>query len=189
MPLGKGLKELSGMSKPHFSPPVDDAKAFCDNLNSFNARFDTHNFSSTREDIVSKNNFERIIICEKEVVRALRSIKLNKAPCPHGIGSNLLKMCSVPLAPVLCKIYQQSLDQVSIPKIWKTLEIIQIPKRTLPTCDNDYRPVALTAIMMNCLEKIIRHYLQSVHLQTHISSLTLKTDVWMMPPCRSPTMC
>ena len=161
----QGLKQLTGMTKPRFTPLVDDPKTFCDNLNMFYARFDKHNFAAVRDNmtnhLVSVNNYERIVICEDEVMRALKSIKLNKAPGPDGIGSNILKMCSVPLAPVLCNIYQQSLDQTSIPKLWKTSEIIPVPKKSPPTCDNDFRPVALTAIMMKCLEKVVKQQLQS----------------------------
>ena len=167
----QGLKQLTGMSKPQFTPQIENAEKFCNDLNSFYARFDKHDFSVEREDIschlVSNNEHDRIVICENEVRRALKSIKINKAPGPDGIGPNILKMCSDPLTPVLCKIYQQSLDQVNIPKLWKTSEIIPVPKRSPPKCDNDYRPVALTAILMKCFEKVVKN-----RLQTYVSTYT-----------------
>ena len=71
----------------------------------------------------------------------------------------MLKLFSEPLSPVLCKIYQQSLNSSIIPTIWKTSEIIPVPKKTNPTCNNDYRPIALTSIMMKCLERLIKNIL------------------------------
>ena len=43
-----------------------------------------------------------------------------------------------------------------LPLIWKTSEIIPIPKKNKVTELNDLRPVALTPIVVKCLEKIIR---------------------------------
>ena len=161
----KGIKQLTGMGKQQFKPDVDKPKEFCDELNTFYSRFDKHDFSSVRENINChlRNHIgqDRIVITEDEVLKSLKSIKAGKAPGPDEIGTNVLKMCSHTLAPILCKIFQQSLDQVCIPKLWKTSEIIPVPKKVPPTCNNDFRPVALTAIMMKCLEKIIKNLLQA----------------------------
>ena len=40
-------------------------------------------------------------------------------------------------------------------KVWKTSEIVPIPKKNKITCNNDLRPVALTSIVMKCFEKLI----------------------------------
>ena len=68
----------------------------------------------------------------------------------------VLKMCKEPLTPIMCNIFQQSLNEACIPTIWKTSEIIPIPKKSPPMCKNDYRPVALKSVIMKCLEKIVK---------------------------------
>ena len=59
----------------------------------------------------------------------------------------------------MCKIFQHSLNNSTIPTIWKTSEIIPIAKKPSPACLNDYRPVALTPILMKCFEKVIKSIL------------------------------
>ena len=44
----------------------------------------------------------------------------------------------------------------TIPQIWKTSNIIPVPKKTNPAVYNDYRPVALTSIAMKCFERIVK---------------------------------
>ena len=86
-------------------------------------------------------------------------IKPGKAAGPDKINGSVLKLCKSPLSNILCKIYQQSLDNMCIPVSWKTSEIIPLPKKPAPVCNNDYRPVALTSIEMKCLERIVKNVL------------------------------
>ncbi len=98
------------------------------------------------------------------MLESLQSIKIGKASGPDKINGNVLKLCKEPLTPILCKIFQQSLNEAYIPRIWKTSEIIPIPKKSPPTCKNDYRPVALTPGIMKCLEKVVKDMLlRQVH--------------------------
>lgn len=43
----------------------------------------------------------------------------------------------------------------TISNLWKTSTVIQIPKRPPPTALNHYRAVALTSVVMKCLERIL----------------------------------
>ena len=43
-----------------------------------------------------------------------------------------------------------------IPTSWKHSEIIPVPKKCKPSILNDYRPIALTPIVMKCLEHLIK---------------------------------
>ena len=47
-----------------------------------------------------------------------------------------------------------SLKTHIIPSIWKCSELLPVPKRPI-TQLNDFRPVALTSVVMKCLEKLI----------------------------------
>ena len=157
-----GLKVLTGMKKSRVTPAVDNVTKFCNDLNIFYARFDKHNFSSVRScitDFLRHRQADPIIVTLEEVQKCLSSVKINKAAGPDKIGSSVVKLCREPLAPVLRNIYQKSLDHSQIPIIWKTSELIPVPKKNPPTCQNDYRPIALTAIMMKCLERIVKQHL------------------------------
>ena len=48
-----------------------------------------------------------------------------------------------------------SLKNHTIPSIWKTSEIVPVPKKTKISEMNDLRPVALTSVIMKCLEKLV----------------------------------
>jgi hypothetical protein len=159
-----GIRQLTGMKKSIAKPDVNDVNTFCNELNLFYGRFDKHNFTETREritafhlDRLSEDN--RVIISETDVLRSLNMIKAGKAAGPDKINGNILKLCRIPLSNIICKIYQQSLDNICIPEIWKTSEVIPLAKKASPECYNDYRPVALTSIIMKCLERIVKNVL------------------------------
>jgi hypothetical protein len=157
-----GIRLLTGMKKSNVIPDVQNIPKFCDDLNNFYARFDKVDFSVIRNELV---DFHRarpshpIELSEAEVVKCLRSLKAGKAGGPDKINTNVLKLSALSLAPSLCKIFQRSLNEGQIPKQWKTSEIIPVPKKTPPTCLNDYRPIALTSVMMKCFEKVVKNLL------------------------------
>ena len=157
-----GLRELTGMSKSKNTPDVENPEIFCNELNKFFARFDTHDFSGVRRVITNflgSREAEPITVTEEAVSKSLRSVKIGKAAGPDAISSSVIKLCWEPLTPILRKIFQKSLDETHIPTIWKTSELIPAPKKNPPTCKNDYRPLALTAVMMKCMEKVVKHLL------------------------------
>jgi hypothetical protein len=43
-----------------------------------------------------------------------------------------------------------------VPRDWKTSEIVPVPKVKLPRVKNDLRPVALTSVLMKCLESFVK---------------------------------
>ena len=107
----------------------------------------------------SKTADHMIVINEDDVVKCLGTIKTGKAAGPDKINGTVLKLCKYPMASILCKIFQLSVDRGIIPTMWKTSEIVPLPKKASPVCNNDYRPVALTSIIMKCLEKLIKNLL------------------------------
>lgn len=58
------------------------------------------------------------------------------------------------------KLFQSSLDQCKVPTQWKTSAISPAPKIKLPLVENDFRPLALTDVLMKCLEYIVKEYLR-----------------------------
>ncbi|KAK3539709.1 hypothetical protein QTP70_012032 [Hemibagrus guttatus] len=62
---------------------------------------------------------------------------------------------------VLTSIFNLSLSQSTIPTCFKTTTIVPLPKKRPPTCLNDYRPVALTPIIIKCFERVVLAHIQS----------------------------
>lgn len=52
-------------------------------------------------------------------------------------------------------------DRAGSPPALKTTTIIPLPKKSPSTCLNDYRPVALTPIIMKCFERVVLAHIQS----------------------------
>lgn len=55
----------------------------------------------------------------------------------------------------LAALFQRSLDTRTVPTHWKMSHIIPLPKKTCAKECSDFRPVALTSVLMKSLEKII----------------------------------
>lgn len=62
---------------------------------------------------------------------------------------------------VLASIFNLSLSQSTVPSCFKTTTIVPIPQKSPPTCLNDYRPIALTPIIMKCFERVVLDHIQS----------------------------
>ena len=152
------LKKLCGYSKKSSAMVVDDDWTFSNDLNEFYARFDTENFCMEQNELIQvlKNVKDKsICINESDVEKWLSRINVKKATGPDSLCGKVLKCCRKQLACVLTKVFQVSLDSHYVPKIWKTSEIVPVPKKTLPKVKNDLRPVALTAIVFKCFERIV----------------------------------
>ena len=88
----------------------------------------------------------QLLIGESEVYSALRRLKTCKSPGPDGIPNKLLTIFALDLAPVICNIYDSSLQQGTFPQILKRSFVIPIPKTSHPkSIEEDLRPISLTA--------------------------------------------
>lgn len=159
------LKTLCGYTKKSGTMQVDDDKQFSDELNEFYARFDVQDFSKERDELVQflkEKGDEKITLAVNETEKQLNRIKPNKAAGPDNICGRVLKICKNQLAPVLTKLFQVSLDNHQIPRLWLTSELIPVPKSNLPKIKNDLRPVALTAIVMKTFERLVLVHMRPV---------------------------
>ncbi|KAI3375920.1 hypothetical protein L3Q82_003777 [Scortum barcoo] len=98
---------------------------------------------------------EPLRVTAAEVRRTLQRINPRKAAGPDNISGRVLKGCAYQLTEVLTDIFNTSLQQAAVPTCLKTATIIPIPKTSTVTGLNDYRPVALTPIVMKCFERLV----------------------------------
>ena len=71
----------------------------------------------------------------------------------------VLRTCAGELADVLTDIFNISLSQAIVPRCFKTSTIIPVSKKSVVSCLNDYRPVALTLIVMKCFERLVKPHI------------------------------
>lgn len=83
-----------------------------------------------------------------DVLEGLERAKSNKASGPDSVSAKVRNICKYELVSVLRGIFQSSLHQSYILKLYKKSEAIPVPKHQTNKDCNDYRPVALTCIFM-----------------------------------------
>ncbi|KAI4885931.1 hypothetical protein NFI96_031190 [Prochilodus magdalenae] len=82
-----------------------------------------------------------------------------RAPGPDSIPGRVLRECADQLADVFTDIFNISLSTAVVPTCIKTTTIIPVPKKSTVSCLNDYRPVALTPIIMKCFERLVMRHI------------------------------
>ncbi len=98
---------------------------------------------------------EALCLSAADVRKTLSRINPRKAAGPDNIPGCVLKDCAAQLTDVLRDIFNTSLSQAVVPTCLKSTTIIPVPKKSPVSCLNDYRPIALTPIMMKCFERLV----------------------------------
>ncbi|KAK3507296.1 hypothetical protein QTP70_013555 [Hemibagrus guttatus] len=103
-----------------------------------------------------------LTIKEEEVNRLFKRLNTRKASGPDSVSPSLLKHCANQLSPVFTDIFNTSLETCHVPACFKTSAIVPVPKKTKITGLNDYRPVALTSVVMKSFERLVLSYLKDI---------------------------
>ena len=78
------------------------------------------------------------------------------------VCSSTLKHCADQLAPVFTENFNFSLQLSQVHRCFKVSTIIPVPKEPKPATVNDYRPVALTSVVMKVLERLVQRVFKSI---------------------------
>ncbi|KAI3376992.1 hypothetical protein L3Q82_000027 [Scortum barcoo] len=92
----------------------------------------------------------------------MKRINIRKAEGPDKVSGRTLKLCADQLAGVFLDIFNLSLQLATVPVSLKTSIIVPVPKKSAVTCLNDYRPVALTPVIMKCFERIVLKHIKDI---------------------------
>ena len=139
-------------------------------LNSFNPRFEASsanaghaNAGLTNADRKSSSNEATLnpVLSEHDVRRELKRVNTRKAAGPDRISGRVIRTCADLLAPVFTTIFNLSLAQSTVPTCFKMSTIIPVPKNASPAGMNDYRPIALTSVVMKCFERLVKDHICS----------------------------
>ena len=95
------------------------------------------------------------VLTEEEVSRRFMLVSQRNACGPDEIPGAVLKHCHDSLAPVFTALFQRSLEAGHIPSIWKSPNVVPVPKKPSPYALDDYRPIVLTSIPFKCMERIV----------------------------------
>ncbi len=109
--------------------------------------------------------------------------KRRKAPGPDGVSPACLKSCADQLAPIFTQIFNRSLELCEVPSCFKRSTIIPVPKKPKITGLNDYRPVALTSVVMKSFERLVLAYLKASTGPLKLSSSTRTTSTGAPQGC------
>ena len=164
----KGIKVLTGQETYQSKTclgPLEEREEFAEKLNTFYCRFerpDLHDeLSSVISDLESRvkergdcDEWEWEV-SEREVKSIFCKLNVRKACGPDCIPGRVLRSCCSYLSFIFSQLFSWSLKDCIVPSIWKKSIISPIPKNRSPSSLNDFRPVALTPIVMKCFERLV----------------------------------
>src|SRR4029434_1606644 len=110
----------------------------------------------------SPSTVTTLSILERDVNRLFKRQTPRKAAGPDSVSPTILKHCADQLSPVFTDIFNTSLEICHVPACFKTSTIIPVPKKTKVTGLNDYRPVALTSVVMKSFERLVLRHLKAI---------------------------
>ena len=86
-----------------------------------------------------------------------KGIYPRKAQVPDNIFGRVLRYCHLELDGVFATLFNWSISTHSIPTLWKTSAISPILKvsNADPVKLHDYRPIAVTSIIMKCMKRLL----------------------------------
>ena len=157
--LWQGFKTITDYKPPPLRMCLNNP-SLPDELNDFYARFEANN--NTQVQMLPPSSSDHMLqLSAAEVKRAFASVNPRKAAGPDNITGRVLKDCAEQLKDVFADIFNTSLAQAIIPTCLKSATIIPVPKKPNPACLNDFRPVALTPIVMKCFERLVMQHIKS----------------------------
>ncbi len=150
--MWQGLRTLCSFGNKS-SAEVRADPLLAEELNAFYGYFECNGSSVTLPISASRSSRQSsdghvISVSEDEVRRELKRVNIRKAAGPDGITGRVLRSCADQIAGLFTSIFNESLATSVVTTSFKKSTIIPVPKNNKPSCLNDYRPVALTSIVM-----------------------------------------
>ena len=103
-------------------------------------------------------------ICDEGTNLHLRDFAV--VPLVHSIKPVVLKQLKIEIAPVICLLFEKTLQTGQLPSDWKKAQVCPLFKKGDKTEPSNYRPISLTCILCKVMEHIIASNL-STHLNKH----------------------
>ena len=98
----------------------------------------------------------KYVIQVEKVEKQLRKLDTSKAPGPDFVQSWVVKEFSELLAGPVAAIYNSSLREGHVPRIWRAAYVSPLPKKKPPEhIETDIRPISLTAVLCKQMEEFV----------------------------------
>jgi hypothetical protein len=155
----RGIKSMSNLNKN--TPSVDttvaqsDVPQLSDNLNKFYLRFERDE-TTQQFQLYASTPLNVLDYTIAEVNAALGRCVPGKASGPDSVPTKILKSCANQLADIFHTLFNRCLAAGYIPQLWRRSEVVPVPKKPKPSALNDYRPIALTSVVMKTFEHLIK---------------------------------
>lgn len=96
------------------------------------------------------------MISQEEVKVLFKKTNKRKAPGLDAIGGRILYHCAERLCGIFTYLFELCVGSCKLPTTWKSSIIIPIPKVNKPKELQEFRPVALTSLVVKNFERIIK---------------------------------
>ena len=112
-------------------------------------------------------SLDDLLCTQEQVLNLLRNLDTGKANGPDNISARMLKETASSIAPSLTCLFNLSIANGQLPRLWKTASVVPIPKSSNNKhSPSGYRPISLLPIVSKLLEKHI-HSLIFGYLNKH----------------------
>lgn len=92
---------------------------------------------------------------ESEVIKGIKSLKIEKSPGPDRITNETIKLGCAYLAKPLTRLFNQILNSSYTPRQWSESDIILLYKKGDPNNISNYRPISLLPSLYKLFSSII----------------------------------
>ena len=113
---------------------------------------------------------EDVVFGPTDVKNTLLALDINSSMGPDGLHPHLLKACADNLAYPLYKIFHSSLEEGSLPPLWKLSLVVPIFKKGSHADPLNYRPICLPSVAAKSLERLISQELHDFFIENNILS-------------------
>jgi len=156
--MWRGIQALTNY-KGQPPPTSSSSSSLAEELNSFFARFET---TTTRLQSLPPlgPSTPPLSLQEHEVRKNLRAVNPRKAVGPDSIPGAVIKACADQLAGILTRLFKHSLTLATVPTCLKATFIVPIPKKPAIDSMSNYRPIALTSLIIKSLERSVSQHIR-----------------------------
>ncbi|XP_077990622.1 uncharacterized protein LOC144444944 [Glandiceps talaboti] len=154
--LWQGLQRILNYKSKSKSDTLNDQK-LANELNIFFSRFD----KQTVYPNIDMSGSGAFSVSDDDVRHIFAKLNVRKAAGPDEVSPRLLRACSSQLSCIFADIFNRSLSTSKVPSIFKKSIIIPVPKKATISQLNDYRPIALTSVVMKVFERLVLKVIKS----------------------------
>lgn len=97
-------------------------------------------------------------IAEDDITKVINSIS-TKAVGTDGINIQMLQLLSLELCPAISHIINHSLENGCFPTLWKSANVIPLPKVSNPSSVSQLRPISILPVLSKILQNVVHKQL------------------------------